>query len=161
MPGASIGSARDGIGHGAHEHARAGRARCSWLRPRLVGRFEPGIRVGLGDRVRHVAGLERERRLGHDRLGRAADAGAGIAMPTSGPTSPPSTIPTDGPTTSDAPTPIAAPAPAATTSRRPVMRPTASPAIAAGNTMSRPRTAGSGIGRPEQVARRSSPRSTG
>ena len=62
----------------------------------------------------------------------------GIARPTSGPTSPPTTIPTRVSQSSPITTAHITPAAAAATSRRPLVRPTARPAIAAGKTMSRP-----------------------
>ena len=58
---------------------------------------------------------------------------------------PPLTIPIDGLLTSATPTAMPAPTMAATSSRRPVMSPTASPIIAAGKMTSMPSLPGSGI----------------
>ena len=74
-------------------------------------------------------------------------ARAGIAIPTTSPTSPPTTIPTDGPSRAR-PRRRSPRRRRRTISRRPVISPTARPAIAAGNTMSRPRTVGSGMALP-------------
>ena len=77
-----------------------------------------------------------------------------MSSPTSGPRTPPTMTPVDGSTpnaglTNSAQlTAIAAPANAATSSRRPVMSPAASPIIAAGKMMSMPRTPGSAIDPP-------------
>ena len=60
-------------------------------------------------------------------------------------------MPMAGPTASESTTPIAAPDPAATTSRRPVTRPTARPAMAAGKTTSSPNREGSGIAPPRST----------
>ena len=73
---------------------------------------------------------------------------SGTAIAINGPSSPPAMIPISGPIASDSTTPRIAPAPAATSSRRPVTSPAARPAIAAGNTTSRPSRAGSGIAPP-------------
>ena len=72
-------------------------------------------------------------------------ASRGTSSPTSGPTTPPATMPTDGLDTSATATATAAPTIAATSSRRPVMSPTARPIIAAGKMTSMPSRAGSGI----------------
>ncbi len=66
-------------------------------------------------------------------------------IPTSGPITPPAMIPADGSHASAMPTPMTAPATAATSSRRPVMSPTARPPMAAGKMTSSPKRAGSGM----------------
>ncbi len=87
---------------------------------------------------------------------RSADAGVpsgavsramagGTSSPTAGPTSPPAMIPIDGLDSNATITPTPAPTIAATSSRRPVMSPTARPIMAAGKMMSIPNRAGSGI----------------
>ena len=72
-------------------------------------------------------------------------AGVGTSRPTSGPMIPPATMPIDGLETSATPTATPAPTMAATSSRRPVISPTARPIIAAGKMTSMPSRAGSGI----------------
>ena len=72
-------------------------------------------------------------------------AAAGTSSPIAGPMMPPAMIPIGGPATSATPTPTAAPAIAATISRRPLIRPTARPIIAAGKITSIPNCSGSGI----------------
>ena len=74
----------------------------------------------------------------------------GMSRATSGPTIPPLTIPIDGLETSATPTATPAPTMAATSSRRPVISPTASPIIAAGKMTSMPRRSGIGDLRAEQ-----------
>ena len=72
----------------------------------------------------------------------------GTSSPTNGPRTPPAITPAVVLTASETTTPIAAPAPAATSSRRPEMRRTASPAIAAGKITSIPSRDGSTIDAP-------------
>ena len=136
------------VGHREHQHGEqdeVGAHRSgSSVRGPAVGRARvAGRAVGLVVRARHRVALRGRR--GPERRGLLA-ARAGTSSPTSGPTSPPAMIPMDG---ARAPArrrrAIAAPTSAATSSRRPVISPTASPIIAAGKMMSMPNRAGSGI----------------
>ena len=78
----------------------------------------------------------------------------GMSRATSGPRIPPLTIPIDGLETSATPTATPAPTMAATSSRRPVISPTASPIIAAGKMTSMPSRPGSGICAPSTTPAR-------
>src|SRR4029079_8638915 len=73
---------------------------------------------------------------------------AGTARPNAGPTSPPAMMPTVRETARETTTAHAAPAIAATSSRRPLTSPTASPIIAAGKITSIPSRFGSTIASP-------------
>ena len=66
-------------------------------------------------------------------------------MPRTGPSTPPLMIPAAGSQASATPTAMIAPARAATSSRRPVISPTARPPIAAGKMTSSPNRVGSGM----------------